>query len=70
MSYGGSGGITVQRTNIEQFVNENSLAKILDRFMEHLNLGISFVSFTNNEEDELRFVEKEKFSVVYAHLKH
>ena len=33
-------------------------------------LGISSVSLSNIEENELKYVEKEKFSVVYAHLKH
>ena len=31
MSYGGSGGITVQRQNIEQFVDENS-QEIAEKF--------------------------------------
>ena len=33
-------------------------------------LGISSVSLSNIEEHELKYVDKEKFSVIYAHLKH
>ena len=34
------------------------------------SLGIFSVSLSNIEENELKYVQKEKFSVVYAHLKH
>ena len=47
------------------------LVNLMQEQVIHLrNLGISLVSFSNIEEDELRYVEKEKLSVVYAHLKH
>ena len=47
------------------------LVNLMQEQVIHLrNLGISSVSLSNIEEDELRYVEKEKFSVVYAHLKH
>ena len=49
------------------------LVNLMQEQVIHLrSLGISSVSFclSNIEEDELRYVEKEKFSVVYAHLKH
>ena len=45
------------------------LVNLMQEQVIHLRrLGISSVSLSNIEEDELRYVEKEKFSVVYAHL--
>ena len=47
------------------------LVNLMQEQVIHLrSLGISSVNLSNIEEDELRYVEKEKFSVVYAHLKH
>ena len=47
------------------------LLNLMQEQVIHLrSLGISLVSLSNIEEDELRYVEKEKFSVVCAHLKH
>ena len=47
------------------------LVNLMQEQVIHLrSLGISSVSLSNIEEDELRYVEKEKFSVVYTHLKH
>ena len=46
------------------------LVNLMQGQVIHLrSLGISLVSLSNIEEDELRYVEKEKFSVVYTHLK-
>ena len=47
------------------------LVNLMQKQVIHLrSLGISTVSLSNIEENKLKYVEKEKFSVVYAHLKH
>ena len=47
------------------------LVNLMQEQVIHLrSLGISSVSLRNIEENELKYVEKETFSAVYAHLKH
>ena len=47
------------------------LVNLMQQQVIHLRrLGISSVSLRNIEENALKYVEKEKLWLVYAHLKH